>query len=421
MNPVLDRFRNITEIQQDGFKQRIKEFIETYSFMSQIVSYDNTDLEKLFVFVKFIATKNLLKDVSIQIPELQGDVSLEWYRLEKTYEGTLPIDEVQQHLVARDNVGRTKTPEILTTLSEIISKFNERFGKDVPITEADRLVVETWLKDLENDPDLREYAQANEFSDFLRIYEKGLENEMLSSLTDNLYLVEKIFSDADLKKKIMVTAAEFYYKWAKTSDLPPITPETPSQNRLQFREAIRSCTGHIYWIDLFLGQEGLEFLMDSFDHHNVKEIKILTSLYNNDNQIDEEFRNRCAQFQKEMGHNGISLELRLVSTKIAYDTVPHDRFIIGQNIKYNVPSFTTIIKGRFSEIKKTVNDIPFMNYWNNTDSLDLIKDWTKIGDIVDKMRRLYEVNCSSCGKLTQVNFKPDGIRPVYCKECLIRR
>jgi len=55
--------------------------------------------------------------------------------------------------VARDNLGRTKTPEILTSLSEIISKFNERFGKDVPITEADRLVVETWLKDLVNDPE----------------------------------------------------------------------------------------------------------------------------------------------------------------------------------------------------------------------------------------------------------------------------
>jgi CxxC-x17-CxxC domain-containing protein len=421
MDPVLDRFRNITEIQQDGFKQRIKEFIETYSFMAQIVSYDYTNLEKLFVFVKFIATKNLLKEMSIQIPELNGDVSLEWYRLEKTYVGRLPVDEVQRPLVARDNVGRVITPEVLTTLSEIISKFNERFGIDVPITEADKLVVETWLKNLESDAELREYAQANEFSDFLRIYETRLENQMLSSLSDNLYLVEKIFADTDLKKKIMVTAAEFYYKWAKTSDLPPVTPETPSQNRLLFRQAIRSCAGHIYWIDLFLGQEGLEFLMDSFNHQSVKEIKILTSLYNNENQISEELRKRFTQFQKEMEQKGVSLEMRLVSTKVAYDNLPHDRFIIGQNIKYNVPSFTTIIKGRFSEIKKTTNDIPFINYWNNIDSLDLIKDWPKIRDILDKTRRIYEVNCSSCGKITQVMFKPDYRRPVYCKQCLGRR
>jgi len=26
--------------------------------------------------------------------------------------------------------------------------------------------------------------------------------------------------------------------------------------------------------------------------------------------------------------------------------------------------------------------------------------------------------CSSCGKETKISFKPDGVRPIYCKECL---
>lgn len=29
----------------------------------------------------------------------------------------------------------------------------------------------------------------------------------------------------------------------------------------------------------------------------------------------------------------------------------------------------------------------------------------------------YEVKCSTCGSKTVVNFKPDGIRPVYCRDC----
>jgi CxxC-x17-CxxC domain-containing protein len=165
---------------------------------------------------------------------------------------------------------------------------------------------------------------------------------------------------------------------------------------------------------IFLGQEDW-ILMDSFDHHNVKEIKILTSLYNNDNQINEELRNPFAQFQKEMEQKGILLGMRLVSTKTAYEKVPRDRFIIGRNIKYNVPSFTIIIKVRFSEINETVNDIPFTNYWNNADSLDIIKDWPKMRYILAKNRHIYEVNCSDCGKLTQVKYKQDGLRQVYCK------
>ncbi|RQW81225.1 MAG: hypothetical protein EHM14_01895 [Methanothrix sp.] len=32
-------------------------------------------------------------------------------------------------------------------------------------------------------------------------------------------------------------------------------------------------------------------------------------------------------------------------------------------------------------------------------------------------REMTDVTCSKCGKQTQVPFKPDGSRPVYCSEC----
>jgi len=32
-------------------------------------------------------------------------------------------------------------------------------------------------------------------------------------------------------------------------------------------------------------------------------------------------------------------------------------------------------------------------------------------------RKRYKVTCSECGQETEVPFKPDGERPVYCQEC----
>jgi len=32
-------------------------------------------------------------------------------------------------------------------------------------------------------------------------------------------------------------------------------------------------------------------------------------------------------------------------------------------------------------------------------------------------RQMYKVTCSECGQETEVPFKPDGSRPVYCREC----
>src|SRR5690606_24971361 len=32
-------------------------------------------------------------------------------------------------------------------------------------------------------------------------------------------------------------------------------------------------------------------------------------------------------------------------------------------------------------------------------------------------KKLYKANCYECGKETEITFKPDGIRPVYCQSC----
>jgi len=36
-------------------------------------------------------------------------------------------------------------------------------------------------------------------------------------------------------------------------------------------------------------------------------------------------------------------------------------------------------------------------------------------------RQLYSVKCADCGKQTQVPFKPTGDRPVYCRDCYMKK
>ena len=35
-------------------------------------------------------------------------------------------------------------------------------------------------------------------------------------------------------------------------------------------------------------------------------------------------------------------------------------------------------------------------------------------------REMHKVTCSECGKETEVPFKPDGTRPVYCRDCYMK-
>ncbi|HHD15453.1 MAG TPA: hypothetical protein ENK47_01970 [Euryarchaeota archaeon] len=36
-------------------------------------------------------------------------------------------------------------------------------------------------------------------------------------------------------------------------------------------------------------------------------------------------------------------------------------------------------------------------------------------------REMFDAVCSDCGQTTQVPFKPDPERPVYCKDCYRKR
>jgi CxxC-x17-CxxC domain-containing protein len=36
-------------------------------------------------------------------------------------------------------------------------------------------------------------------------------------------------------------------------------------------------------------------------------------------------------------------------------------------------------------------------------------------------REMYDATCSDCGQVTQVPFKPDPDRPVFCRDCYRKR
>jgi len=49
----------------------------------------------------------------------------------------------------------------------------------------------------------------------------------------------------------------------------------------------------------------------------------------------------------------------------------------------------------------------------------LIK-WSEGVQLEDDKKKKFEAICAQCGKKTKVTFQPDGVRPIYCPECLQR-
>lgn len=135
-----------------------------------------------------------------------------------------------------------------------------------------------------------------------------------------------------------------------------VAPERPFSNRRHLRETLRECTGYIWWADPHFDKAGLEPLVDEVDGDSVKEIRILTGSI----PTPSEVANHYKPFEMEMANVGVEVEVRVVAGP---DRDWHDRYIVGKNVVWNAPPIKTVMKGSYSEFKKTDAKPPFDEWW----------------------------------------------------------
>ena len=68
-------------------------------------------------------------------------------RLEKTHEGDISLDNSKKSMKLTESTGTVKTPDVMTTLSNIIEAINQKFGADIRVS-AERIVILKWLEEL---------------------------------------------------------------------------------------------------------------------------------------------------------------------------------------------------------------------------------------------------------------------------------
>lgn len=75
LKPVFDRFQELDEEVADQFRKDLGTFLRMYDFLSQIIAYEDQELEKLYVFGKNLMPRLSEHDPS-SILEIDGDVKL---------------------------------------------------------------------------------------------------------------------------------------------------------------------------------------------------------------------------------------------------------------------------------------------------------------------------------------------------------
>jgi type I restriction enzyme R subunit len=178
-------------------------FRNLYSFLSQVIPYQDSDLEKLYTYLRHLALK-LPKRKSGPDYQFDEEVELDYYRLQKISEGSINLKEGEaKPLDGPREVGSGMVHEDPISLSRLIDLINTRFGGD--LTEADQLFFDQIAEAATQNEALRKAAEVNSLDKFQLVFSQVLE----SLFIERMELNEELFADYMSKPEMQ----ELVSKW----------------------------------------------------------------------------------------------------------------------------------------------------------------------------------------------------------------
>ena len=205
VDPAVERFKGLPEEAQDDFKNAVKAFTRLYSFLSQIMPFQDIDLEKLFTYLRFFQKKLPKTNLGDRF-QLTDEVALEYYRLQKIEEGQIELLKGEEgELSGVKEAGVRYQKDEFAPISQIIEVLNDKLGTD--FNTADQLFFDQIEEEMVQDEALAKQAQSNTKENFKYGFEDKFMDVVIERMEQNQELFTKLMDDekmASLVKSMLL-------------------------------------------------------------------------------------------------------------------------------------------------------------------------------------------------------------------------
>jgi type I restriction enzyme R subunit len=200
IDPAVARFKALDEEEREEFRSTLTAFRNLYSFLSQLIPFQDSDLEKLYSYVRFLVTK-LPRNDRGPLYHFDDDVALKYYRLQKIGEGSIVIEPGTTYELSGPVAVGTGSPHAdEIELSKLIDLLNERFGTE--FKPADQLFFDSIREDAMADGDLRQAALANTMENFGYVFRKALEGLFIERMDQNEEITAKFMNEERFREAV---------------------------------------------------------------------------------------------------------------------------------------------------------------------------------------------------------------------------
>lgn len=198
LKPAVDRYVYLEDKQRDEFKSLLHSFVRLYSFVTQVCRIFDKDMQKFYIFAKYLI--KVIKDDNDEKINLNDELLLEYFKLAKTSEGAITLDKTGEVGVSPVvGGGATSSNKEREHLSEIIEKFNKRFGTE--FSEQDKVLAQIKSYFMKNEL-IVQSAKSGDKTAFKTLCEKYFNEIVTSIYEENNEFFKNLFENEDKLKFI---------------------------------------------------------------------------------------------------------------------------------------------------------------------------------------------------------------------------
>lgn len=213
IDPAVERFKGLPEEEQEDLKNAVKAFLRLYAFLSQVMPFHDLELEKLFTYLQYFH-KKLPKGSLAERFQLQDEVALEYYRLQKMEEGNIGLQANEEGVVyGASESGVRKPKEEFAPISQIIEVLNDKLGTD--FTPADQLFFDQIEEEMVTDEELVQQARNNTQENFRYGFNEKFMDVVIERMGQNQELFAKLMDDEKLSRIVKGMLMDKVYRRAR--------------------------------------------------------------------------------------------------------------------------------------------------------------------------------------------------------------
>ena len=207
--PVANAYNQLNKDDRYQFRRLIRSFVKWYNYISQIVRMFDKELHKEYLFCSYLS--KLIPAEPSTPWDLENRVKLEYYRLEKTFEGAIALENKSVALEPAKTKKAVSMNAKKDPLDAVIETINETFKGS--FTDADRVVIGTLREKLLADKKLRRAAKVDGQQIFEKnVFPKIFDQTAQASYIESTETYTKLFEDTAKYRAIMTALAKELYR-----------------------------------------------------------------------------------------------------------------------------------------------------------------------------------------------------------------